>query len=229
MGEKPWQETLPQYLDHTVLRPEATKADVLRLCAEAKEQRFVVIFVPPCYVDEAVVAVAGTEVQVGIPIGFPLGGQSTHAKVTEALEAVAHGARVLDMVINISRLKSGNYDLVRSDMAAVVQATPGVNHKVILETCLLTREEKITACHLAVEAGMDYVKTSTGFNQAGATVEDVRLMKQVVAGRAKVKASGGIRDWKATRDLLEAGADRIGTSASLKILDEWHAQRVVGR
>lgn len=229
MGERPWQETLPRYLDHTVLRPEATKADVLRLCAEAKEQGFVVIFVPPCYVDEAVTAVEGTDVQVGIPIGFPLGGHSTHVKVTEALEAVAHGAKVLDMVINISRLKSGDYDLVRNDMAAVVQATPDVNHKVILETCLLTREEKITACHLAVEAGMDYVKTSTGFSQAGATVEDVRLMKEAVAGRAKVKASGGIRDWKTTRDLLEAGADRIGTSASLKILDEWRAQPVVRR
>ncbi len=149
--------------------------------------------------------------------------------MTEALEAVAHGARVLDMVINISRLKSGDYDLVRNDMAAVVQATPGVNHKVILETCLLTREETITACHLAVEAGMDYVKTSTGFNQAGATVEDVRVMKEAVAGRAKVKASGGIRDWKTTRDLLEAGADRIGTSASVKIVEQWRAQGTVGR
>jgi len=226
MGAMSWIDALPGYLDHTVLRPEATKTDVLRLCAEAKAQGFVVIFVPPCYVDEAVEAVAGTEVQVGIPIGFPLGGHTTHAKVTEAVEAVAHGARVLDMVINISRLKTGDYDLVRRDMAAVVEATPGMNHKVILETCLLTREEKITACRLAVEAGMDYVKTSTGFSQAGATVEDVRLMKEAVAGRAKVKASGGIRDWKATRALLEAGADRIGTSASLKILDEWRAQRV---
>lgn len=225
MGAHPWQEALPRYLDHTVLRPEATKADVLRLCAEAKEQGFLVVFVPPCYVDEAVAAVAGTEVQVGIPIGFPLGGHSTHVKVTEALEAVAHGATVLDMVINISRLKSGDYDLVRSDMAAVVHATPGMNHKVILETCLLTREEKITACHLAVEAGMDYVKTSTGFHQLGASVEDVRLMKEAVAGRAKVKASGGIRDWKTTRNLFEAGADRIGTSASLKILNEWRADR----
>jgi deoxyribose-phosphate aldolase len=224
-----WNETLPRYLDHTVLRPEATKADVMRLCAEAKQQGFVVIFVPPCYIDEAVAAVAGTEVQVGIPIGFPLGGHSTHAKVTEAIEAVARGASVLDMVINISRLKSGDYDLVRSDMAAVVQATPGVNHKVILETCLLTREEKVTACRLAVEAGMDYVKTSTGFNQAGATVEDVRLMKEAVAGRAKVKASGGIRDWKSTRALLEAGADRIGTSASVKILHEWQSERVASR
>jgi deoxyribose-phosphate aldolase len=173
--------------------------------------------------------VAGTEIQVGIPIGFPLGGHSTHAKVTEALEAVAHGATVLDMVINVSRLKSGDYDLVRRDMAAVVESTPGVNHKVILETCLLTREEKIAACHLAVEAGMDYVKTSTGFNQAGATVEDVRLMKDTVAGRAKVKASGGIRNWATTRELLEAGADRIGTSASLKIAEEWRAQRPVRR
>ena len=225
MGEQSWQEALPCYLDHTVLRPEATKADMLKLCTEAKEQGFIVIFVPPCYVDEAVGAVAGTNIQVGIPIGFPLGGHSTHAKVTEALEAVAHGAAVLDMVINVTRLKSGDYDLVRRDMAAVVDATPGVNHKVILETCLLTREEKITACHLAVEAGMDYVKTSTGFNQAGATVEDVRLMKEAVAGRAKVKASGGIRNWATTRELLLAGADRIGTSASLKIAEEWRAQR----
>ncbi len=229
MGLVPWNENLPGLLDHTVLRPEATKADVFRLCAEAKEQGFVVIFVPPCYVDEAVAAVAGTSVQVGIPIGFPLGGHSTHAKVTEAIEAVAHGARVLDMVINISRLKSGDHDFVRQDMAAVVQATPGVNHKVILETCLLTREEKITACRLAVEAGMDYVKTSTGFNQAGATAEDVRMMKEAVAGRAKVKASGGIRDWKSTRALLEAGADRIGTSASLKIIGEWRAEQAAVR
>ena len=229
MGLVSWNENVPGLLDHTVLRPEATKADVLRLCEEAKEQGFVVIFVPPCYVDEAVAAVAGTAVQVGIPIGFPLGGHSTHAKVTEAIEAVAHGARVLDMVINISRLKSGDHDFVRQDMAAVVRATPGVNHKVILETCLLTREEKVTACRLAVEAGMDYVKTSTGFNQAGATVEDVRLMKEAVAGRAKVKASGGIRDWESTRALLEAGADRIGTSASLKILSEWRAEQAAGR
>lgn len=229
MGVQPWNETLPRYLDHTVLRPEAGKADVLRLCTEAREQGFIVIFVPPCYVEEAVAAVAGTEILVGIPIGFPLGGHSTHVKVTEAIEAVARGARVLDMVINISRLKSGDYDLVRKDMAEVVQATPRVNHKVILETCLLTEEEKVTACRLAVEAGMDYVKTSTGFSHAGATVEDVRLMKEAVAGRAKVKASGGIRDWKATRDLLEAGADRIGTSASLKILEQWRARRAAVR
>lgn len=212
---------LPALIDHTVLRPDATKADVLRLCQEAREFGFIVIFVPPCYIDEAVEAVAGTTIRVGIPVGFPLGGHTTATKVAEAIEGVARGATVLDMVINVSRLKSGDYDLVRGDMAEVVQATKGVEHKVILETCCLTREEKIAACRLAVEAGMDYVKTSTGFASAGATVEDVRLMKDTVAGRAKVKASGGIRDWKTTLAMLEAGADRIGTSASLSIMAEW--------
>jgi deoxyribose-phosphate aldolase len=216
---------LPSLIDHTVLRPEAVKADVLRLCREAQEQRFTVIFVPPCYVDEAVAAVAGASVRVGIPIGFPLGGHTTKAKVAEAVEAVARGASVLDMVINVSRLKSGDHDDVRRDIAEVVAATPNVEHKVILETCYLTHQEKITACRLVVEAGADYVKTSTGFGPAGATVEDVRLMKTAVAGRAKVKASGGIRDWKTAQSMLEAGADRIGTSASLKIVEEWRASR----
>jgi len=214
---------LSSLIDHTVLRPEAVKADVLRLCREAKEHRFTVIFVPPCYVDEAVAAVAGADVRVGIPIGFPLGGHTTTAKVAEAIEAVARGAQVLDMVINVSRLKSGDYDEVRRDIAEVVTATPNVEHKVILETCYLTQQDKLTACRLVVEAGADYVKTSTGFGPAGATVEDVRLMKTAVAGQVKVKASGGIRDWKTAQAMLEAGADRIGTSASLKIMEEWRA------
>jgi deoxyribose-phosphate aldolase len=216
---------LPSLIDHTVLRPEATKADVLQLCREAKEHRCTVIFVPPCYVDEAVAAVAGAAIRVGIPIGFPLGGHTTKAKVAEAIEAVAHGASVLDMVINVSRLKSGDYDEVRRDIAEVVTATPNVEHKVILETCYLTHQDKLTACRLVVEAGADYVKTSTGFGAAGATVEDVRLMKTAVAGRVKVKASGGIRDWKTAQAMLEAGADRIGTSASLKIMEEWRASK----
>jgi deoxyribose-phosphate aldolase len=215
------QWNLPALIDHTALRPEATKADVLRLCLEARDLGFTVIFVPPCYVDDAVAAAAGTPVRVGIPIGFPLGGHTTKAKVAEATEAVSRGAAVLDMVINVSRLKSGDHDYVRQDIAEVVRATPHVEHKVILETCYLTTQEKLTACRLAVEAGADYVKTSTGFGPGGATVEDVRLMKAAVAGRAKVKASGGIRDWKTTHAMLEAGADRIGTSAGVKILDEW--------
>jgi deoxyribose-phosphate aldolase len=176
-------------------------------------------------VDEAVTAVAGSLIRVGIPIGFPLGGHTTKSKVAEALEAVARGAQILDMVMNVSRLKSGDHDYVRHDIAEVVRATRTVEHKVILETCYLSDQEKRTACQLAVEAGVDYVKTSTGFAAGGATVEDVRLMKQAVAGKAKVKASGGIRDWKTTLAMLEAGADRIGTSTSLKILEEWSAAR----
>ena len=216
---------VPDLIDHTVLRPDATKIDALRLCQEAKEHRFTVIFVPPCYVDEAVAAVAGAAIRVGIPIGFPLGGHTTKSKVAEAVEAVARGAQVLDMVMNVSRLKSGDRDYVRKDIAEVVNATPGVEHKVILETCYLTLQEKRTACRLVVEAGADYVKTSTGFGVGGATVEDVRLMKEAVVGRAKVKASGGIRDWKTTLAMLEAGADRIGTSASVAIMSEWQLQR----
>lgn len=216
---------LPSLIDHTVLRPEATKVDVLRLCQEAREHQFTVIFVPPCYVGEAVAAVAGTAIRVGIPIGFPLGGHTTATKVAEAVEAVARGASVLDMVINVSRLKSGDYDEVRRDIAEVVTATPNVEHKVILETCYLTQQDKLTACRLVVEAGADYVKTSTGFGPAGATVEDVRLMKTAVAGRVKIKASGGIRDWKTAQAMLEAGADRIGTSASLRIMEEWRASK----
>ena len=223
MNPREWN--LPALIDHTVLRPEATRSDVLRLCHEAKQYGFTVIFLPPCYAAEAVDAVAGSVVRVGIPIGFPLGGHATKVKVAEAVEGVRQGATVLDMVINVSRLKSGDHDAVRQDIAEVVQATPDAEHKVILETCYLTEQEKMTACKLVVEAGADYVKTSTGFGAGGATAADVTLMKAAVAGRAKVKASGGIRDWKTTLEMLEAGADRIGTSASLKIMEEWSAAR----
>jgi deoxyribose-phosphate aldolase len=224
MNQGDWN--LPALIDHTILRPEATKADVLRLCREARQYAFTVIFVPPCYATDAVEAVAGSAVRVGIPIGFPLGGHATRIKVAEAVEGVRQGAVVLDMVINVSRLKSGDLDAVREDIAEVVRATPDAEHKVILETCYLTDQEKMTACKLAVEAGADYVKTSTGFGAGGATAADVKLMKAAVAGRAKVKASGGIRDWKTTLGMLEAGADRIGTSASLKIVEEWSAATV---
>jgi deoxyribose-phosphate aldolase len=219
---------LPALIDHTLLRPDATKQDVLRLCQEAKQFGFGVVFVPPCYVDEAVAAVAGSGIRVGIPIGFPLGGHTTGSKVAEAFEAVARGARILDMVINVSRLKSGDHDYVRQDITEVVRSTSTVEHKVILETCYLTDEEKRAACRLVVEAGAEYVKTSTGFGAGGATIEDVKLMKKAVAGQAKVKASGGIRDWKTTLAMLEAGADRIGTSTSLKIMEEWSATRRKG-
>jgi len=224
MTQSDWN--LPALIDHTILRPEATKADVLRLCREARQYAFTVIFIPPCYTADAVEAVAGSAVRVGIPIGFPLGGHATRIKVAEAVEGVRQGAAVLDMVINVSRLKSGDLDGVRQDIAEVVRATPEAEHKVILETCYLTDQEKMTACRLVVEAGADYVKTSTGFAAGGATAADVRLLKASVGGRAKVKASGGIRDWHSAREMLEAGADRIGTSASLKIVEEWSAATV---
>ncbi|MFO0773889.1 MAG: deoxyribose-phosphate aldolase [Nitrospiraceae bacterium] len=213
-------QEIARVIDHTVLRPDATREDVLRLCADAREWGIEVIFIPPCYVAEAVEAVHGTAIRVGIPVGFPLGGHRTVVKVAEACDGVAAGAQVLDMVINVSWLKSGAYDRVRQDMAAVVEATPQAEHKVILETCLLTDEEKRTACRLAVEAGMDYVKTSTGFSTKGAVVEDVRLMVNAVRGRVKVKASGGIRNLATLRAMLDAGAHRIGTSATAAILQE---------
>ncbi len=219
------QQNLAVLLDHTLLRPEATKVEVLRLCEEARHYGFGAIFIHPCYLALAVAAMAGAVIRVGVPIGFPFGSQTTNTKVREAVEAHDRGAVELDMVLNIGRLKSGEYDVVRADVAEVVQATPGAGHKVILETCYLTRQEKIIACRLAVEAGADYVKTSTGFGLSGATVEDVRLLKEAVAGRAKVKASGGIRDLKTVLAMLEAGADRIGTSASVQIMDEWLAAR----
>ncbi len=224
MNQGDWN--LPALIDHTILRPEATKADVLRLCREARQYAFTVIFIPPCYTADAVEAVAGSAVRVGIPIGFPLGGHATRIKVAEAVEGARQGAVVLDMVINVSRLKSGDLDAVRQDIAEVVRATPDAEHKVILETCYLTDQEKMTACRLVVEAGADYVKTSTGFAAGGATAADVRLLKASVGGQAKVKASGGIRDWHSAREMLEAGADRIGTSASLKIVEEWSAATV---
>lgn len=224
MTQHDWN--LPALIDHTMLRPEATRVDILRLCREATQYGFQVIFIPPCYTAEAVEAVAGSDVRVGIPVGFPLGGHATSVKVAEALEGVRHGAVVLDMVINVSRLKSGDLDAVRQDIAEVVRATPRAEHKVILETCYLTDQEKTTACRLVVEAGADYVKTSTGFAAGGATVADVKLLKAAVENRAKVKASGGIRDWKTAREMLEAGADRIGTSASLKIMEQWSAATV---
>ncbi len=221
MSTPGWPPDLPSRIDHTLLRPEASTGDVQRVCAEARRYKFGAVFVHPCYLSEVARLLAEGGVRVGTPIGFPFGAQTTPVKVYEAEEACRSGAQDLDMVINIGRMKSGDYDCVREDMAAVVKATPGAGHKVILENCYLTQEEKRVACLLAVEAGMDYVKTSTGFGPGGATEEDVRLMVSAVDARAKVKAAGGIRDLALTRVLLRAGAGRIGTSAGVSIVNEW--------
>ncbi|MFM8551202.1 MAG: deoxyribose-phosphate aldolase [Nitrospiraceae bacterium] len=223
------QPQLAARIDHTVLRPDATEADVLRLCEEAVQYGFTVVFVPPCHAAVAVKALSGRPVRVGIPVGFPHGMHTTGTKVSEAVEAVGLGVTVLDMVMNVSRLKSGDSSLVRDDIAAVVRATPGAEHKVIVETGYLTHEEKLLACTLVIEAGADYVKTSTGFGPGGATVEDVRLLTQAAAGRIKVKASGGIRTLAAEEALLAAGADRIGTSAGVAIMQEWRERRAAAR
>lgn len=216
---------LASLIDHTLLRPDSTRDDLRRLCREARQVGFRVIFVPAWFLKEAVAVLEGTGIRVGVPIGFPFGAQTTSIKVREAVEAQEDGAGELDMVLNIGLLKSGDHDAVRADIAEVVRATPGAGHKVILETCLLLPHEKVRACRLAVEAGAAYVKTSTGFGPGGATVEDVRLLKEAVAGQAKVKASGGIRDLKTALALLEAGADRLGTSAGVAIMEEWRAEQ----
>lgn len=215
---------LPHRIDHTLLRPDSTKHDILSLCREANELGFQVVFVPPCYLSDAVTVLAGTGIRIGVPIGFPLGAETTSVKVKAAVEAFEQGAQELDMVLNVGRLKSGDYSLVLQDILSVVQATPGASHKVILETCYLSQEEKRVACSLAMDGGAQYVKTSTGFAFAGATVEDVHLMKQVVGEQVKIKASGGIRDLKMTCALLAAGADRIGTSAGVAIMKEWNLE-----
>lgn len=218
-------DNLSHLIDHTLLRPDSTKEDIVCLCLEAKDLGFQVVFVPPCYLSDAVTLLSGTGIRLGVPIGFPLGAETTTVKVKAAVEAFEQGALELDMVLNVGRLKSEDHALVLEDIRSVVQATPAASHKVILETCYLSQEEKRTACSLALEGGVDYVKTSTGFGLAGATVEDVQLMKQVVGDQLKIKASGGIRDLKMTLALLAAGADRIGTSAAVAIMREWKREQ----
>lgn len=221
MSRRGWPPDLPLRIDHTLLRPEATRADVRRHCEDARRYGFGTVFVHPCYLADAVRALAGAEVRIGTPIGFPYGAQTTRVKVLEAEDACGAGAQELDMVLNIGLLKSGEHDAVQAEIAAVVAATPGAGHKVILETGCLTEAEIRAACLLVVQAGADSVKTCTGVGPRGATVEDVRLMRTVVGRRAKVKAAGGIRDLTTVRALLEAGADRIGTSAGAAITEEW--------
>ena len=210
---------LSKYIDHTVLKPDATSGDIKKLCAEAREQGFATVFVPSCYIRLAATLLRKSGVKVGAAIGFPLGWATTQTKMFEARQAVKHGAREVDMVMNIGALKAGNFELVKKDIRKVV-LTVGrkVSVKVILETGLLSEAEKVKACELALAAGAHFVKTSTGTGHGGATVEDVKLMRSVVGDRMGVKASGGIRTYEQALALVEAGADRIGTSAGVQIV-----------
>lgn len=214
-------KSIEKYFDHTILKPEATQQDIVKLCSEAKEYHFFAVCVNSSYVKIACDELAGTDVKVASVIGFPLGACTTKAKVYETQIAVEDGAEEIDMVINIGALKDRKLDYVLTDIQAVVEACKSkAIVKVIIETCLLTREEMVLACKLSKEAGAHFVKTSTGFLGEGATVENVKLMKDTVGDDLEVKASGGIRTLKAANDMIAAGADRIGASASVSIVNE---------
>jgi len=210
---------LARLIDHTLLKPDATEEQIRKLCDEAREHGFMSVCVNPYWVPFCRDLLSGTEVKVCTTIGFPLGANRSEIKAVEAEDAVNRGAREVDMVINIGALKSGRHDVVRNDIRAVVEAVSGeALVKVIIETGLLTDEEKVTACLLAREAGADFVKTSTGFGHGGATVADVSLMRRTVGPEMGVKASGGVRDLTTALAMVEAGANRIGASAGVAIL-----------
>ena len=211
---------LNKTIDHTILNPDATKDEVIKVIDEANAYDFASVCLEPCWVTLAAERLADSEVKVCTVIGFPLGANTKTVKAFEAKEAVENGADEVDMVLNIGALKSGEYDLVLEDMKAVREAAKDAVVKVILETCLLTDEEKKKACALAKEAGMDFVKTSTGFSTAGATTEDVKLMREAVGDAMGVKASGGIRDRETAEAMIAAGASRIGASKSIAIVGE---------
>lgn len=209
-----------KYIDHTNLAQDATKADIKKLCDEAKQYDFASVMVNACWVKFCAEELKGTDVKPCTVIGFPLGATTTATKVFEAKEAVENGAQEVDMVINVGALKDHDDQYVLDDIKAVVDATPGKVTKVILEICLLSDEEIIRACELSVEAGADFVKTSTGFSKGGATVHAVELMKKTVGDRCQVKASGGIHTHEEMMAMIEAGATRIGASAGVKLMAE---------
>ncbi|MBS6062834.1 deoxyribose-phosphate aldolase [Criibacterium bergeronii] len=210
---------LNKMIDHTILKAEATEEKVKQLCSEAKEYDFASVCVNSCYVALVSSELKGTDVKTCCVVGFPLGAMSTKAKAYETKIAVEDGADEIDMVINVGYMKAKKFDMVLDDIKAVRAAVPAPKIlKVIIETCLLTDEEKVKACELSVEAKADFVKTSTGFSTGGATKEYVDLMKKAVNGKALVKASGGIRDKQTALEMVKAGADRIGASASVEIV-----------
>jgi deoxyribose-phosphate aldolase len=207
-------------IDHTLLKAEATKEQLVKLCEEAREYGFASVCVNPVWVKTAAEELKGSDVKVCTVIGFPLGASTAAVKAAETADAIQNGAEEVDMVLAIGLLKSGADEAVETDIRAVVEAAESkAIVKVIIETSLLTEEEKVRACELSLRAGADFVKTSTGFSTGGATVEDVTLMRRVVGDKAGVKASGGIRDLNDLRAMAEAGANRIGASSGVKIMN----------
>ena len=211
--------TLAKHIDHTLLKPDGTEAELIKLCEEAKEYKFFSVCVNPCNIEKAKELLKDSDTKICTVVGFPLGQMTTEAKSFETKEAVFLGAEEVEMVINIGKLKDGDYDYVLEDIRAVVLAAGGVLTKVIIESCLLTDEEKVKACELAKAAGADYVKTSTGFSKSGATKEDIALMRKTVGPEMGVKASGGIRTLEDALAMIENGASRLGLSASVSIVN----------
>ena len=209
---------LNKYIDHTILKATASNSDVQKLCEEAIEHEFYSVCVNGCYVADAKHLLQGTDVKIAAVVGFPLGAMTTAAKVFEAKEAVENGASEIDMVINVAKLKDGEFEYVENEIRQIKEAIRDNVLKVIIETCYLTDEEKVKACELSLVAKADFVKTSTGFGTGGATYEDVKLMKSVVGDNAKVKASGGVRDKETAEKYVELGAERLGTSSGIDIV-----------
>ncbi len=207
-----------KYIDHTLLKPDTTKAQIIQLCKEAKEYDFASVCVNPCWIETARKELAGSDVNVCVVIGFPLGAMTSASKAFEAKDAIERGADEVDMVLNVGWLKDGDDAAVTNEIKAVKEAVGSHVLKVIIEACLLTNDEKVRACQDAEKAGADFVKTSTGFSTGGATVEDVALMKKTVGDRLKVKAAGGIRTKEAMDAMIAAGAERIGTSNGTKLM-----------
>jgi len=209
---------LNKYIDHTILKATASGTDVQKLCEEAIEHEFYSVCVNGCYVLDAKHLLQGTDVKIAAVVGFPLGAMTTAAKIFEAKEAVENGASEIDMVINVAKLKDGEFEYVENEIRQIKEAIGDNVLKVIIETCYLTDEEKVKACELSLAAKADFVKTSTGFGTDGATYEDVKLMKSVVGDNAKVKASGGVRDKETAEKYVELGAERLGTSSGIDIV-----------
>ncbi|KAB2338568.1 deoxyribose-phosphate aldolase [Cytobacillus depressus] len=213
-------KNVAKMIDHTLLKADATKEQIETICAEAKEYEFASVCINPTWVKLSSELLSGTDVKVCTVIGFPLGASTPETKAFETKNAIENGATEVDMVINIGALKGGNYELVERDIRAVVDAAKGkALTKVIIETCLLSEEEKVKACELSVKAGADFVKTSTGFSTGGATVEDIALMRKTVGPDIGVKASGGVRSAEDAQKMIEAGATRIGASSGAAIVN----------
>ena len=209
-----------KYIDHTLLKAEATSKDIEKLCKEARKYKFMSVCVNPSFIPLCKELLKGSEVKICTVVGFPLGMMSTASKAFETKQALLEGADEIDMVINIGRLKEGNLDYVKQEIASLKAICKEHVLKVIIETCLLTDEEKVTACKLAKEAGADFVKTSTGFSKWGAKKEDIELMRKAVGPEMGVKASGGISNFEEMKQMIDAGATRIGTSRGVTLMEE---------